>query len=174
MMGGMYAAISGLDANQTMLNDTANNLANVNTVGYKSASVTFADSLTQVMRGASGPTSHQRRLQPGAGRPRRAGQRDRVNEMAEGSFQSTNNPLDVAIEGPGFLRVGSGAPPAKAPYTAGIPDEHAVHPRGRPDHEHAGLPHHAGRRLRDRPQRRRDGEAKPAPPTPPAPKTPTS
>ena len=56
MMAGMYAAISGLDANQTMLNETANDLANVNTVGYKAASVTFADSLTQVMRGASGPT----------------------------------------------------------------------------------------------------------------------
>ena len=54
MMAGMYAAISGLDANQAMLNDTANNLANVNTVGYKASSVTFADSLTQVIRGALG------------------------------------------------------------------------------------------------------------------------
>ena len=35
MMAGMYAAISGLDANQAMLNDTANNLANVNTVGLQ-------------------------------------------------------------------------------------------------------------------------------------------
>ena len=57
MMAGMYAAISGLDANQAMLNETANDLANVNTVGYKGSSVTFANSLTQVMRGASGPTS---------------------------------------------------------------------------------------------------------------------
>ena len=36
MMSGMYAAISGLDANQALLNDVAGNLANVNTVGYKS------------------------------------------------------------------------------------------------------------------------------------------
>ena len=35
MMSGMYAAISGLDAHQQMLNVTANNLANVDTVGYK-------------------------------------------------------------------------------------------------------------------------------------------
>ena len=51
MMAGMYAAISGLDANQAMLNETASDLANVNTVGYKAGSVTFADSLTQVLRG---------------------------------------------------------------------------------------------------------------------------
>jgi len=43
------------------------------------------------------------------------------NEMTEGSFQTTNNPLDVAIEGNGFLRVGAGTPPAKEPYTTGLP-----------------------------------------------------
>ncbi len=120
----MYAAISGLDANQTMLNETANNLANVNTVGYKASSVTFADSLTQVLRGASG-RHDQRRHQPRSGRPGRAGERN-PNEMTEGAFQSTNNPLDVAIEGPVFLRVGPGAPdedgltkkiPANVSYT---------------------------------------------------------
>ncbi len=41
--------------------------------------------------------------------------------MTEGSFQSTNNPLDVAIEGAGFLRVGAGEPPAKEPFTTGLP-----------------------------------------------------
>jgi flagellar hook protein FlgE len=116
----MYAAISGLDANQTMLNSTANDLANVNTVGYKSASVTFADSLTQVVRGAAGSTSTNAGSNPvqvGLGVQVNATQ----NQMTEGSFQSTNNPLDVAIEGNGFLRVGEGTPPAKAPYTSGLP-----------------------------------------------------
>ncbi len=120
MMGGMYAAISGLDANQTMLNVTANDLANVNTVGYKSARVTFADSLTQVLRGSSGATTNN-----GGTNPVQVGLGVQVNstdsEMSEGSFQSTNNPLDVAIEGSGFLRVGSGTPPAGPPYTAGLP-----------------------------------------------------
>ncbi len=41
--------------------------------------------------------------------------------MTEGSFQTTNNPLDIAIEGSGFLRVGAGTPPAKEPYTTGLP-----------------------------------------------------
>ncbi len=119
MMAGMYAAISGLDANQAMLNETANDLANVNTVGYKAASMTFADSLTQVMHGASAPTSTN-----GGSNPQQVGLgvqvNATVNEMTEGSFQSTNNPLDIAIEGTGFLRVGAGAP-KEAELTAGLP-----------------------------------------------------
>ncbi len=119
MMAGMYAAISGLDANQAMLNESANDLANVNTVAYKGASVTFADSLTQVMHGASGPTSSN-----GGSNPEQIGLGVQVNatinEMSEGSFQTTNNPLDVAIEGNGFLRVGPGAP-KEAELTKGLP-----------------------------------------------------
>jgi flagellar hook protein FlgE len=116
----MYAAISGLDANQAMLNDTAANLANVNTVGYKASSVTFADSLTQVIRGASAPTATT-----GGSNPVQIGLGVQIdatrNEMTEGAFQTTGNPLDVAIQGAGFLRVGQGEPPAKPPYTGGIP-----------------------------------------------------
>jgi len=120
MMAGMYAAISGLDAQQAMLNDTANNLANVNTVGFKASEVTFADNLTQVMRGAAGPTpanGGSNTVQIGLGVMVNA----TSNEMTEGAFQSTNNPLDVAIEGPGFLRVGAGTPPAKEPFTTALP-----------------------------------------------------
>jgi flagellar hook protein FlgE len=120
MMGGMYAAISGLDANETALNVTANNLANVNTIGYKSQRVTFADSLAQIVRGASAPTTSN-----GGTNPMQVGLGVTVastdNDMAEGSFQSTNNPLDVAIQGEGFLRVGNGTPPAEGPYTAKLP-----------------------------------------------------
>lgn len=120
MMSGMFAAISGLDANQTMLNVTANDLANVNTVGYKSVSTDFANSLTQILRGSSGAngaTGGTNPLQVGLGVQVSA----TVNEMGEGAFQSTSNPLDIAIEGSGFLRVGTGVPPAEAPYTSGLP-----------------------------------------------------
>jgi len=116
----MYAAISGLDVNQALLNDTASNLANVNTVGYKASSMTFADSLTQVERGASGPTSTN-----GGSNPVQVGLGVQIDatrdEMTEGAFQTTNNPLDLAIEGSGFLRVGAGEPPAKEPFTAKLP-----------------------------------------------------
>jgi flagellar hook protein FlgE len=114
MIGGMYAAISGLDANQTMLNNTASDLANVNTVGFKSAHISFSDSLSQVLRGASGVTASN-----GGSNPLQVGLGVQVaateSEMTEGSFQTTNNPLDIAIEGEGFLRVGTGSPPAGLP-----------------------------------------------------------
>ena len=57
MMRGMFAAISGLKNHQVMLDVTANDIANVNTIGYKSARTTFKDSLTQLQRGASGPAA---------------------------------------------------------------------------------------------------------------------
>ena len=52
MMRGMFAAISGLKQHQVMLDVTANDISNVNTIGYKSSRVTFQDSLTQMQRGA--------------------------------------------------------------------------------------------------------------------------
>ena len=61
MMRGMYAAISGLQAHQTMLDVTANNLSNVDTIGYKAQRTTFVDQLSQEMRGASGADGQQRR-----------------------------------------------------------------------------------------------------------------
>ena len=50
MMRGMYAAISGLEAHQTMLDVTANNLANVDTVAYKAQRTEFGDELSQLVR----------------------------------------------------------------------------------------------------------------------------
>ena len=65
MMRGMFSAISGLKNHQVMLDVTANDIANVNTIGYKSARTTFKDSLTQLQRGASGASA------PTAARTRR-------------------------------------------------------------------------------------------------------
>ncbi len=109
MMRGMYAAISGLDVNQTMLDSTANDLANVNTVGYKSSEVTFADALTQVQRGAAGAVGTT-----GGSNPLQIGLGVELNavspEITQGSLQSTGNPTDVAIQGTGWFRVGTGTP----------------------------------------------------------------
>ena len=83
------------------LETIANNLANVNTAGYKSATIDFADSITQVLRGASGvdaATGGTNPVQVGLGVQVAA----TTNEMSEGSFQSTSDPLDLAIEGAGF------------------------------------------------------------------------
>ncbi len=55
MMPGMYAAISGLEAHQTMLNVTANNLANVDTIGYKAQRTDVRRELSQLISGGTSP-----------------------------------------------------------------------------------------------------------------------
>lgn len=119
MMRGMYSAISGLKTHQVALDVTANDLANVNTVGYKSARTTFKDSLTQIQR--SGTSSN-----PGVGGGNSAqiglgtqlGSIDNV--LVNGAFQATGNPLDIAVSGEGWMRVGIGTPVGGTP-TAGVP-----------------------------------------------------
>jgi len=123
MMRGMFAAISGLKTHQVMLDVTSNDIANVNTIGYKSARTTFMDSLTQVQRGASGAgggTGGANAAQIGLGT--QLGSID--NLMTGGSLQSTGNPYDVAIsQGPGMFRVAAStatpptANPAAVEYT---------------------------------------------------------
>lgn len=111
MMRGMFSAISGLKTNQTMLDVTANDLANVNTVGYKSARTTFQDSLSQLSRGAAGAgqgTGGSNALQVGLGV--QLGSVD--NLMQAGAPMTTGSPLDVYIQNGGWFRVANGTPPA--------------------------------------------------------------
>jgi flagellar hook protein FlgE len=114
MIRGMYSAISGLRTHQTMLDVTSNNLANVNTVGYKASRTTFKDQLQQTLYGGSaeGPnTGGTNAAQIGLGV--QLGSIDAV--MGAGSMQSTGNPLDVAIQGEGWFRVGLGDPSTTPP-----------------------------------------------------------
>jgi flagellar hook protein FlgE len=103
----MFAAISGLKTHQTMLDVTANDIANVNTLGYKGQRATFEDALSQLTRGASAPTTTS-----GGTNPTQIGLGVRLgavnNIMSGGAIQSTGNPLDVAIQGEGFFRVAPG------------------------------------------------------------------
>ena len=118
MMRGMFAAISGLKQHQVMLDVTANDISNVNTLGYKSSRVTFQDSLTQLQRGAAGPSANNggsNAAQVGLG----VGLGSVDNLMTGGAVQITRNPLDVAIQGDGFFQIGEGAPVgAAAPIAA--------------------------------------------------------
>ena len=57
MMRGMFAAISGLKTHQVMLDVTSNDIANVNTIGYKSARTTFKDSLNQIQHSGTASNS---------------------------------------------------------------------------------------------------------------------
>lgn len=105
MMRSMFAAISGLRAHQTMLDVVGNNIANVNTVGFKSSRVSFKDALSQLQAGASAPSATM-----GGTNAEQVGLGVQVgsidNEMGSGAVQSTGNTLDLAIQGDGFFRVG--------------------------------------------------------------------
>lgn len=124
MMRGMYSAISGLKTHQIMLDVTANDLANVNTVGFKSSRATFRDALSQTQRAgsAANPTSGgSNAAQVGLGVT--LGSID--NLMSSGAFQSTGSALDVAIQGDGWFRVGTGTPTVGTP-TAATPADAAT------------------------------------------------
>jgi flagellar hook protein FlgE len=118
MMRGMFSAISGLKVHQTMLDVTANDLANVNTVGFKASRTTFKDSLTQLYRSGAASTSGQ-----GGANPAQVGLGVSIgsidNQMTTGSMQTTGNPLDVAIQGEGWFRVANGAPSPSTILSAG-------------------------------------------------------
>jgi flagellar hook protein FlgE len=121
MMSGMYAAISGLDAHQTMLDVTANNLANVDTVGYKSQSVQFADQLSQLVQAGTGPNGFNAGSNPiQVGLGVHVGSID--NNMTAGGVESTGTATDVAIQGDGFLQVANGAPTVTNPSITTTPE----------------------------------------------------
>lgn len=108
MLRSMYSAISGMDSFQTKLDVIANNISNVNTTGFKSGRVNFADVLSQTVSGAStGSTTL------GGTNPVQVGLGTKVAGIqtlfTQGADQSTGNPLDVAINGDGMfvLRDGS-------------------------------------------------------------------
>ncbi len=107
MMRSMFTAQSGLKAHQILLDVTSNNLANVNTIGYKNSRTSFQDSLTQLQGtgaasspGYGGSNSKQIGLGVNVG--------SIGNQMGSGSFQVTGGSLDIAIQGEGWIRVGNG------------------------------------------------------------------
>jgi flagellar hook protein FlgE len=109
MIRGMYSAISGLQTHQTALDVVSNNLANVNTVGYKASRVTFKDQLQQTLYGGSaeGPnTGGTNSAQVGLGV--QLGSIDAL--ITDGSMQATGKATDVAVQGDGWFRVGLGDP----------------------------------------------------------------
>jgi len=108
MMRSLFAAISGLSVHQTMLDVTANDIANVNTVGFKGDRISFQDALSQLQRGGSDSSATL-----GGTNPEQIGLGVQVgaitSQMTGGAIQSTGNPLDVAIQGNGWFRVAAGA-----------------------------------------------------------------
>lgn len=96
MLEGMYTAAAGMAAQQQRLDAVAGDLANVNTTGYKKLRVAFRD----LVYTPTGPGA-QPGVQEGAGSAAALVGRG----SAQGALQRTERPLDIALGGPGFLRV---------------------------------------------------------------------
>lgn len=104
MLRSMYAGISGMKNFQTKLDVIGNNIANVNTAGFKKGRVTFQDMMSQTTRGAQGPTASRGGVNPAqVGLGSQLGSIDNIH--TQGFRQTTNNPLDFAIEGDGMFVV---------------------------------------------------------------------
>ena len=111
MMRSMYSGVAGLKTHQTKMDVIGNNIANVNTVAYKSQSVTFAELMYQTTQSASGPnsitgTGGVNARQIGLGVKASA---INTNISAQGASQTTNNPFDIQITGETFFIVSNGS-----------------------------------------------------------------
>ncbi|MDY6941658.1 MAG: flagellar basal-body rod protein FlgG [Pseudomonadota bacterium] len=101
----LWVAKTGLDAQQTRMATISNNLANANTTGYKRGRAVFEDLLYQNVRQVGGQSSQQTELPSGLSLG--TGVRTVATEklFTQGGLVQTNNSLDVAIQGRGFLEV---------------------------------------------------------------------
>ncbi|NYG58724.1 flagellar hook protein FlgE [Nocardioides daedukensis] len=107
MLRSLFAGISGLRTNQTMLDVTGNNIANANTTGFKASGTVFSDTLSQMLTGASAPnatTGGTNPIQVGLGVQLAA---TRTNFL-QGSAQMTGNTTDLMIQGDGMFVVREG------------------------------------------------------------------
>lgn len=95
MQSSLYTGVSGLNANMSKLSVIGNNIANSNTVGFKSSRVIFDDVLSQTLSGGSGTN------QIGLGVKMASVQK----MFSQGAFETTNNSLDMAVSGDGFYIV---------------------------------------------------------------------
>ncbi len=110
MMRSLYSGVSGLRVHQTKMDVIGNNIANVNTVGFKSSSVNFSDVYYQTIQSATGPNAAT-----GAGgqNAKQIGLGSSVASIVAsitqtGGSQRTDNPYDVMITGNSFFVVNSG------------------------------------------------------------------
>ncbi len=102
MLRSLFAGISGLRVNQTMLDVTGNNIANANTIGFKSSTTVFQDTLSQMLTGATGQSATRggtNPLQVGLGVQLAA----TSTNFNQGSAQTTGRPTDLMIQGDGMF-----------------------------------------------------------------------
>src|SRR5579859_765368 len=102
MQSSMFTAISALQAHQQFMNLVSDNLANVNTTGFKANSFSFESQIAQLMQGGSAPSAALGGIDPtqiGMG----VSMGSVVANFTQGTLQSTGRPTDAAIQGDGFF-----------------------------------------------------------------------
>jgi flagellar hook protein FlgE len=104
MTTGLFASVSGVRANQTRINVVSNNVANVNTIGFKSSLVNFATVFSNTISGGGAPTGTV-----GGTNPKQIGTGVLISEIAQsfnqGGTQFTGKNTDMMINGNGFFAV---------------------------------------------------------------------
>ncbi len=105
MIRALYSAASGMSAQEMSVDNIAHNLSNANTVGFKARRIQFQDLLYQTLVQPGAAAGSQTVVPTGlqAGLGTRAASNEIV--LAQGNFASTSNPLDIAIQGPGFFQI---------------------------------------------------------------------
>src|SRR3954452_6314362 len=106
MLRSMYSGVSGLRGFQTAIDVVGNNIANVNTIGFKAGQTVFQDLLSQTIQGAGLPA------QGGGTNPAQVGLGMRLagttTSFSQGGLQNTGRPTDMSIQGDGFFIVKRG------------------------------------------------------------------
>ena len=107
MLRSLFAGVSGLVNHQTKLDVIGNNIANINTIGFKSGRVSFQELLTQTVQGGSRPGNGR-----GGTNPIQVGLGMSVASVdtmhKQGNLQATGNMYDLAMQGEGFFVIGMG------------------------------------------------------------------
>lgn len=108
MMRSLYSGVTGLRSHQTKMDVIGNNIANVNTAGFKASRVVFQDIYSQTVAPASAPTANNGGTNPQQiGLGVQLGTIDILNTAA--SSQYTGNTLDLAIDGDGYFTIQDGS-----------------------------------------------------------------
>ena len=110
MMRSMYSGVAGLKTHQTKMDVIGNNIANVNTVAYKSQSVTFSELMYQTTQAASGANTSTGTAGINARQIGLGVKTGAINTAitSQGASQTTNNPFDIRITGDSFFIVSNG------------------------------------------------------------------
>ncbi|MGN6598078.1 MAG: flagellar hook protein FlgE [Actinomycetes bacterium] len=111
MLRSLFSGISGLRSHQTMMDVTGNNIANVNTAGFKSSNTVFEDTMSQMLKAAAAPVGPAQG-QNGGSNPAQLGLGVRVaavnTNFSQGAAQTTGRATDMMIQGDGFFVVNDG------------------------------------------------------------------